>query len=204
MPVTINGDGSITGLSVGGLGSGVVNTATLANGAATQSKRTYAAGEVIQTQSFIFTSVTESFNSKAWHATSVTKQITPTSSSNKILVMATLTAGNSNNVGEGAAFKVMRSVNGGSYTETVAYGDGVGGANRGSVGGFYDNNTIYTTDCRSIQFLDTPNTTSPVDYKLYVYLFDGSTTVYINRPHTTTALEHITGTSSIVLMEIAS
>ena len=204
MPVTINGDGSIAGLSVGGLGSGVVNTATLANGAATQAKRTYAAGEVIQTQSFIFTSVTESFNSKAWHATSVTKQITPTSSSNKILVMATLTAGNSNNVGEGAAFKVMRSVNGGSYTETVAYGDGVGGANRGSVGGFYDNNTIYTTDCRSIQFLDTPNTTSPVDYKLYVYLFDGSTTVYINRPHTTTALEHITGTSSIVLMEIAS
>ena len=204
MPVTINGNGSITGLSVGGLGSGVVNTATLANGAATQAKRTYATGEVIQTQSFIFTSVTESFNSKAWHATSVTKQITPTSSSNKILVMATLTAGNSNNVGEGAAFKVMRSVNGGSYTETVAYGDAVGGANRGSVGGFYDNNTIYTTDCRSIQFLDTPNTTSPVDYKLYVYLFDGSTTVYINRPHTTTQLEHITGTSSIVLMEIAS
>ena len=204
MPVTINGDGSITGLSVGGLGSGVVNTATLANGAATQTKRTYATGEVIQTQSFIFTSVTESFNSKAWHATSVTKQITPTSASNKILVMATLTAGNSNNVGEGAAFKVMRSVNGGSYTETVAYGDAVGGANRGSVGGFYDNNTIYTTDCRSIQFIDTPNTTLPVDYKLYVYLFDGSTTVYINRPHTTTALEHITGTSSIVLMEIAS
>ena len=48
MPVTINGDGSITGLSVGGLGSGVVNTATLADGAATQAKRTYAAGEVVQ------------------------------------------------------------------------------------------------------------------------------------------------------------
>ena len=83
MPVTINGDGSITGLSVGGLGSGVVNTATLADGAATQSKRTYATGEVIQTQSFIFTSVTESFSSKAWHATSVTKQITPTAASIK-------------------------------------------------------------------------------------------------------------------------
>ena len=48
MPVTINGDGSITGLSVGGLGSGVVNTATLANGAATQAKRTYATGEIVQ------------------------------------------------------------------------------------------------------------------------------------------------------------
>ena len=40
MPVTINGDGSITGLSVGGLGSGVLNTATLANGAVTKAKRT--------------------------------------------------------------------------------------------------------------------------------------------------------------------
>ena len=48
MPVTINGNGSISGLSVGGLGAGVVNTATLANGAATQAKRTYAAGEVVQ------------------------------------------------------------------------------------------------------------------------------------------------------------
>ena len=46
MPVTINGSGSITGLSVGGLGSGVVNTATLADGAATGIKQ--GAGSVIQ------------------------------------------------------------------------------------------------------------------------------------------------------------
>ena len=38
MPVTINGDGSITGLSVGGLGSGVVNQTTLANNAVNASK----------------------------------------------------------------------------------------------------------------------------------------------------------------------
>ena len=38
MPVTINGDGSITGLSVGGLGSGVVNDATLASNAVTTAK----------------------------------------------------------------------------------------------------------------------------------------------------------------------
>ena len=38
MPVTINGSGSIAGLSVGGLGSGVVNTATLANDSVTSSK----------------------------------------------------------------------------------------------------------------------------------------------------------------------
>ena len=53
MPVTINGDGSITGLSNGSLSANVltdssVTTAKLANGAVTQDKRTYAAGEVVQ------------------------------------------------------------------------------------------------------------------------------------------------------------
>ena len=48
MPVTINGDGSIAGLSVGGLGSGVVNTATIASGAITSALMP--AGSVVQTQ----------------------------------------------------------------------------------------------------------------------------------------------------------
>ena len=48
MPVTINGDGSITGLAVGGLPDGCVDTDSLADGAATQAKRTYASGEIIQ------------------------------------------------------------------------------------------------------------------------------------------------------------
>ncbi len=48
MPVTINGDGSITGLSVGGLGSGVVNTATIASDAITSALMP--AGSVVQTQ----------------------------------------------------------------------------------------------------------------------------------------------------------
>ena len=58
MPVTINGSGSITGLAVGGLPDGsvdadtlasnAVTTAKLANGAATQTKRTYANDEIIQ------------------------------------------------------------------------------------------------------------------------------------------------------------
>jgi len=65
MPVTINGDGSIAGLAVGGLPDGCVDadtlaagaavpadgsitTAKLANGAVTQAKKTYATGEVIK------------------------------------------------------------------------------------------------------------------------------------------------------------
>ena len=85
MPVTINGDGSITGLSVGGLGSGVVNTATLANGAATQAKRTYASGEIIQTK--FYQNITQySNNSNTTPTTIISGAITPTNTNNKIII----------------------------------------------------------------------------------------------------------------------
>ena len=48
MAITINGNGTITGISTGGLPDGIVDTDMLAAGAATQAKRTYAAGEIVQ------------------------------------------------------------------------------------------------------------------------------------------------------------
>lgn len=48
MAISINGNGSITGISTGGLPDGCVDSDTLANGAATQAKRSYATGEVIK------------------------------------------------------------------------------------------------------------------------------------------------------------
>ena len=61
MPVTINGDGSITGLAVGGLPDGCVDTDTLASGAVTNTKvnnsaaiagSKLGAGSIIQVQTF--------------------------------------------------------------------------------------------------------------------------------------------------------
>ena len=40
MPITLNGNGTITGLAVGGLPDGVVDTDTLANNAVTTAKST--------------------------------------------------------------------------------------------------------------------------------------------------------------------
>ena len=48
MAITLNGNGTISGVSVGGLPDGIVDTDMLAAGAATQAKRTYATGEIIQ------------------------------------------------------------------------------------------------------------------------------------------------------------
>ena len=83
MPVTINGDGSITGLSVGGLGSGVVNTATLADGAATGVKQ--GAGSVIQVK-YAQSKTTIYRNSSSYGNLSVFNvSITPISSSNVLI-----------------------------------------------------------------------------------------------------------------------
>ena len=96
MPVTINGDGSISGLSVGGLGNGgivdadslasnAVTTAKLADGAATQIKRSFAVGEIIQTK-FYQNKTQYSNNSNTTPTTIISGAITPTNSSNKILI----------------------------------------------------------------------------------------------------------------------
>ena len=47
MAIQINGNGTITGISVGGLPNGIINTATLADNAATGAK--LASGAIIQT-----------------------------------------------------------------------------------------------------------------------------------------------------------
>ena len=203
MAIQINGNGTITGISVGGLPNGIVDTDMIAANAVTKAKRTHQTGEIIQTKFFVYTNTTWMADTNGWHATPVTVQITPTSASNKILVMATLTAGNAGS-GEGAAFKVMRSVAGGSYVETDSLGDAAGTANRGAVGGMYDANDTYMSDCRSIQFVDNPATTSAIDYKLYLYLFNGAVPALLNRPNTASAGEHITGASSIIVMEVAA
>ena len=90
MPVTINGDGSITGLSVGGLPDGIVDTDTLANGAATQAKRTYSTGEIIQTVSTTLTSASTSTLSTNGEITLMSRTYTPTLSSSNALIQVSL------------------------------------------------------------------------------------------------------------------
>ena len=105
MPITINGDGTITGLAVGGLPDGCVDadtlatgaavpadgsitTAKLANGAATQDKRTYAAGEVVQiAYGFLGGNGTNStINSSSYQDVNFEASITPKFSDSKIVI----------------------------------------------------------------------------------------------------------------------
>ena len=102
MPVTINGDGTITGYTPP-IADGSITSAKLADGAATGSKLTMPNGSVIQTvQGFSGTKTitNTSANGDAIECPA-SVSITPTSASNKILIMfhATLIFGNGNDIG---------------------------------------------------------------------------------------------------------
>ena len=96
MPVTINGNGSITGITAGGLpavavtpADGSITTAKLANGAATQDKRTYSAGEVVQiAYGFLQGNTVNNSNLQSTSYTDVNFEasITPKFSDSKIII----------------------------------------------------------------------------------------------------------------------
>ena len=97
MPVTINGDGSIAGLSVGGLGNGgivdadslaanAVTTAKIANSAVTNVK--HGAGSVIQVKYVESdTLMNNQSSSSLVDITGLSLSITPQSSSNKLFII---------------------------------------------------------------------------------------------------------------------
>ena len=106
MPITISGDGSITGLSVGGLPDGSVDADTLASNSVTTAKlhndavtnSKLPSGSVIQANSAVLTSVLSTYLSSmtTWRIGGTTGSsfgvtITPTSASNKILFWGQIT-----------------------------------------------------------------------------------------------------------------
>ncbi len=173
MPVTINGDGSISGLSVGGLGSGVVNTATLADGAATQAKRTYSTGEIVKVVQDVYTG-TGSFGIND----------TVYTSSSKILVSVVMTTGINNN-GETMQLTLKRSIAGGSYsTVDDATGSADGSRRRITVG--YRNSSSYGMQNAKIEFLDSPSYSlgQAIGYKVaHSHRYGGYIEHFMNRSY---------------------
>ena len=87
MAITINGNGTVTGISVGGLPDGIVDTDMIAANAVTAAKR--GAGAILQV---INGSTTSTFTttSATYADIGLSASITPASSSNKILVFGNI------------------------------------------------------------------------------------------------------------------
>ena len=130
------------------------------------------AGGIIQTKMGVTTSQTTT-TSGNWDATALSVTITPTRSDSKILIMCSggMNGAAGGSDGETYGYKIYKSVGGGSYaeTESSAWGQSV----------YYGPGNEYNN--LSINYLDSPSTTSTVTYKLYQKRISGSGTASVNR-----------------------
>ena len=201
MPITLNGSGTVTGVSVGGLPDGIVDTDMLANGAVTAPKR--GAGAILQvvqdtkTDTFSTTSATDV------EVSGLSVSITPSSASNKVLISVNLgQVGGYQNCFAG--FTLYRII-GGTSTDLLI-GD-AGGGNRPSrtFVGTTDNNSSYGSYTASFEFLDSPNTTSEITYKIKVRSGYTNYTVNVNRMNLNDDQNYtFRGASTYIAKEIAA
>ena len=156
-----------------GIASGTTDQILKFTGSTTIASAAEAAGgKLLQTQSATFTSGVTSVTSDSFTATEVTDQITPSASGSKILVIVNASLSMSEGSGSGVKFKagLYRQINGGGYSRVYA-----GQAN--SYGGLGQNDTwssIGASFPTTFTFIDSPNTTNAVDYKLYIGLLTAS------------------------------
>ena len=172
MPITINGSGTVTGLSVGGLPDGIVDTDMIADDAVTSAKSTISGGKVLQYVTA--TDTTQNTTSTTdWEDTGLSVTITPTSSSSKILIMVhqvfkphTLDSGTSNTVRS-----YVRIVRG--STEILKFQDG--GLYQGDFG-----DQMKSWHASAPHHIDEPNTTSATTYKTQMKVDNNTDTVGSN------------------------
>jgi hypothetical protein len=171
----------------------IVNADINASAAIAGTKISGSFGKVLQVVSTTKTNTFTTSSTSYVDITDLSQAITPTSSSSKILVMMTLTFGNST----ATVFQPCRLMRGAT---AIYIGDAEGSRTRGS-GGSGRVNDVSDTYSINFNFLDSPATTSSTTYK--VQTFSNGGTVFIGS-NGLNANNSETGRypSTITLMEI--
>jgi len=189
MPISINGSGTVTGISVGGLPDGCVDTDTLATSV---TRGTIL--QVVQTFKNDSTSYTGN-NMLSWvDISGMSVSITPTSSSSKVLVsfvacVSTDSADRNNSI------RLLRD------STNICISTAGSSTNAAIVDKTFADKYIMNF---TQTFLDSPNTTSATTYKL-AWAAEGSggsaKTYYLNRKGQSAGSGAV---SSITVMEVAA
>ena len=195
MPIAINGSGTVTGISVGGLPDGIVDADMLAANAVTAGKlATGVGGKILQvvqtTKTDVFTTNTTSYSD----ITGMSANITMTSSSNKVLIMVQQQIVGAD---AGTGIKLVRG------STDIFLADAAGSRARHTMTGSYDGESLYTggTAC-FICFLDTPGAGTHT-YKVQCMTRGGP--IYINRTSRDSDDTNASrSTSSITLQEVSA
>lgn len=155
----------------------------------------FPAGVIIQAVQTVLTAATQTIATNAGFVaiTGLSVSITPSSTSNKILVLWTFSAGGDNQM---PGFALYRN---GSISSFI----GDAGSTRARVScaiGTYTSTVMWTT---SGQYLDSPASTSAQTYQIYGYTGNGSGNLYVNRTVSDTdSTAQLRCASSIIVLEI--
>ena len=205
MPITLNGNGTVTGVSVGGLPDGIVDTDMLAANAVSSAKlASGAGGKILQVVNFrkgdhaSSTITGSSSGSNDWNYTGFSPAITPTVSTSKILMVGHMSMG-----GDTTSLYIEVMING-SKSAGGPNGDSNGSRRTMHTSNFieYDRNTTAIP----INFVFTPGTTATQTYN-FRFNHDSTTNkvIYINRStNSDNNLRQGDSVSHITLMEIAA
>lgn len=198
MAIVINGSGTVTGISVGGLPDGIVDAGTLATNSVDSAElidgsidtahigtdqitaAIMPTGSIVQVVSSAKTdtfSGAQSSNSQSGtDVTGLTPSITPSSSSNKVLVLVNLNI--SCDVASGTGDTDLGFS---LYRGATKIGSGTVVGNRQGVSGIQHHTNLEGSQSISQVFLDSPSTTSATTYSVKPFYGGGGTqTVYIN------------------------
>ena len=201
-PTTTQGDVIVRGASADGrLAIGSAGQVLKVNAGA-NGLEYGAGGGLVQT---VTTHKNDTFSTNSTSYTDLTGlnvTITPTSSSNKILVLVNISyGGNTNLYGFG---RLVRTTSGSS---AVAIGMGNASSNRTQAGFPIQNvdigNAVYHVKESSFMFLDSPNTTTSTEYQVQCFTHDNNSSLFINRPQNDDNSNYIGRFSSnIIAMEV--
>lgn len=155
-------------------------------------------GGIIQVKSTTFTGTwSGSSGSNTFdNVDDLNTSITPTSTSSKILVMLTLGAWDSNGNDQRGGIRLVRD------STAICIGDAAGDRTRATCGMLGTNSNDIESGM-SMTFLDSPNTTSAVTYKVQS-MTEGNYTTYINRSSTDSDSTSVPRyASTMTLMEVS-
>ena len=204
MPITLNGAGTVTGISAGGLPDGIIQSADLASGVG---------GKILQavtnTTKNSTGSISVSSTRTLYDIPNMSVSITPASNTSKMLISFQQT-GESGSNAHRWSFVLERQISGGASTEIK--GDVGSDTNKGAI--FtqpmqtydYDDKDTTLELAHCSNYLDSPATPNAVTYKVRVQEQEGGTgTYYYNRTVLDNNANHSErGLSWITVVEIAA
>jgi len=182
-----------------GITDGTIVNADINASAAIAGTKLSGVGKVLQVVSTTSNS-TQSINSQTFtELTSLTTSITPSSASNKILILGRVAfTSSTNSTLTTVHFRLRRD------STDICQGDGASGNMVNASVSALDDDNDFLGGNAPFNFLDSPNTTSAISYKIMAANYTGGAGFAINRPVSPDG-DFYNGfiTSTLTLMEIA-